>query len=98
MKVAQILIHECDKYKTIAQEQVNEKADVVVTCLDATAPLHNQFGHLLKSSPTLEQSLLIETGQKFILEDILRPSLALVLHELEALFTYLGDIPSDWKD
>ena len=29
---------------------------------------------------------------------MVRPSLGLVLRELEALFTNLGDIPSDWKD
>ena len=46
----------------------------------------------------MEQSLLIETCQKFTLEDISRPSFGFVLHELEALFTKLGDIPSDWKD
>ena len=55
VKVAQILIHECDKYKTIAHEQVNRKADVVVICLDAAGPLHDQLGDLLKSDPTLER-------------------------------------------
>ena len=39
VKVAQILIHECDKYKTIAQEQINEQADVVAICLDAAGPV-----------------------------------------------------------
>ena len=61
-------------------------------------PPYDQLGDLLKSSPTSEQSLLIEAGQKFVLEEILRRSLGLVLRELEALFTNLGDIPSDWKD
>ena len=80
----------------IVQEQ--EKAEVVVICLDAAGPIHDQLGNLLKSNPTSEQRLLIEAGLKYVLEETLKPCLDLVLSDLEAWFTNLGDIPSDWKE
>ena len=53
VKVAQILIHARDEYKTIAQEQVNEKADVVVICLDAAGPLSRSVRGSSKVEPNL---------------------------------------------